>query len=314
MHIIADFVLLNSLIIVSCQIPTLFPQRNSIPNSFVENMQMVEIMSTSKSIVITGHSIGGAIASLLTLWLLCRLQTICSVICITFGSPMLGNESFSRAILQQRWAGYFCHVVSQHDIVPRLFFAPSCSFQFISEENKTQLFRVVLDSLGVVSKSDCKKSSFCPSGSYLFCTNKGAVCVDNGMLVIKLLYLLLLNGSQSSSLEDHFGYADFIQKVQWQFIENRSFMGGNLPESSYEAGITLALESLGIASHVMSSSFLVKYLHIPSNVAEQFSSRKSNVCSIGAISHVLILVPCSKGMKIALLLLILVFVWFVSLR
>ncbi|KAK4710005.1 hypothetical protein R3W88_004518 [Solanum pinnatisectum] len=214
--------------------------------------QMVEIMNTSKSIVITGRSIGGAIASLLTLWLLCRLQTICSVICITFGSPMLGNESFSRVILQKRWAGHFCHVVSQHDIVPRLFFAPSCSFQFISEENKTQLFRVVLDSLGVVSRGECK-SSFSPSGSYLFCTNKGAVCVDNGMVVIKLFYLTLLNGSQSSSFEDHLGYADFIRKVQWQFIENRSFMGGNIPESSYEAGITLALESLGIASHELNS-------------------------------------------------------------
>ncbi|KAJ8550202.1 hypothetical protein K7X08_033909 [Anisodus acutangulus] len=223
--------------------------------------QMVEIMNTTKSIVITGHSIGGAIASLLALWLLCHLQTICSVICITFGSPMLGNESFSRAILQERWAGHFCHVVSQHDIVPRLFFSPStplassCSFQFIShlsEENKTQLFRVVLASLEILSEGECK-SSFWPSGSYLFCTNRGAVCVDNGMLVIKLLYLTLLNGSPSSSLEDFLGYADFIQKVHWQFIENRSFMGGNLPESSYEAGITLALESLGIASHELNS-------------------------------------------------------------
>lgn len=249
---------------------------------------MVEIMNTSKSIVITGHSIGGAIASLLTLWLLCRLQTICSVICITFGSPMLGNQSFSRAILQKRWAGHFCHVVSQHDIVPRLFFAPSCSFQFISYENKTQLFHVVLDSLGVVSRGECK-SSFCPSGSYLFCTNKGAVCVDNGMVVIKLLYFTLLNSSQSSSLEDHLDYADFIQKVQWQFIENRSFTEGSIPKSSYKAGITLALESLGIASHVMPSSFLINYLHIPNNVAEQFSSRKSDVCIIGTISHVLIL-------------------------
>ncbi|KAK4360418.1 hypothetical protein RND71_019370 [Anisodus tanguticus] len=122
---------------------------------------MVEIMNTTKLIVITGHSIGGAIASLLALWLLCHLQTICSVICITFGSPMLGNESFSRAILQERWAEHFCHVVSQHDIVPRLFFSPSnplassCSFQFIShlsEENKTQLFRVVLASLGILSE------------------------------------------------------------------------------------------------------------------------------------------------------------------
>nr|XP_004231611.1 lipase-like PAD4 isoform X1 [Solanum lycopersicum] len=218
---------------------------------YIDNLfrdQMVEIMNTSKSIVITGHSIGGAIASLLTLWLLCRLQTICSVICITFGSPMLGNQSFSRAILQKRWAGHFCHVVSQHDIVPRLFFAPSCCFQFISYENKTQLFHVVLDSLGVVSRGECK-SSFCPSGSYLFCTNKGAVCVDNGMVVIKLLYFTLLNSSQSSSLEDHLDYADFIQKVQWQFIENRSFTEGSIPKSSYKAGITLALESLGIASH-----------------------------------------------------------------
>ncbi|XP_060175732.1 lipase-like PAD4 isoform X1 [Lycium barbarum] len=224
--------------------------------------QMVEIMNTTKSIVITGHSVGGAIASLLALWLLCHLQTICSVICITFGSPMLGNESFSRAILQERWAGHFCHLVSQHDIVPRLLFAPSiplasssCSFQFIShlsEENKTQLFRIVLFSLGVLSKGECK-SSFWPFGSFLFCTNTGAVCVDNGMLVIKLLYLTLLNGSLSSSLEDHLGYADFIQKFHWQFIENRSFMGGNLPESSYEAGITLALESLGIASHELNS-------------------------------------------------------------
>ncbi|KAK4348045.1 hypothetical protein RND71_034384 [Anisodus tanguticus] len=134
---------------------------------------------------------------------------------------MLGNESFSRAILQERWAGHFCHVVSQHDIVPRLFFSPSTplasssySFQLIShlsEENKTQLFRIVLASLGVLSKGECK-SSFWPSSSYLFCTNRGAVCVDNRMLVIKLLYLTLLNGLPSSSLEDHLGYADFIQK------------------------------------------------------------------------------------------------------
>lgn len=213
--------------------------------------QMVEIMSRSKSIVITGHSIGGAVASLLTLWLLCRLQTITSIICITFGSPMLGNDSLSRAILQQRWPGHFCHLVSHHDILPRLFFVPSSSFNFISHQNKTHLL-LLLDSLRLASKGE-SKTSFCPSGSYLFCTNKGAVCVDNGMLVIKLLYLTLLNGSQSSILEDRLGYADFIRKLHWQFIENRSLMGGNIPNSSYEAGLTFALESLGIASHESNS-------------------------------------------------------------
>ncbi|XP_075090329.1 lipase-like PAD4 isoform X1 [Nicotiana tabacum] len=241
-------------------------------DNFFRN-QMVEIMNTTKSLVITGHSVGGAIASLLALWLLSHLQTVCSVICITFGSPMLGNESYSQAILQERWAGHFCHVVSQHDIVPRLLFAPSptpliplasssCSFQFIfhlSEENKTLLFRIVLASLEVISKGECK-SSFWPFGSYLFCTNMGAVCVDNGMLIVKLLYLTLLNGSPSSSLDDHLGYTHFIQKVHWQFIESRCFVGGNLPEASYEAGITLALESLGIASHELNSEDAKKAL------------------------------------------------------
>ncbi|GMN61679.1 hypothetical protein TIFTF001_030743 [Ficus carica] len=91
---------------------------------------MLALRERCKFIVITGHSLGGATASLAALWLLCELQSVTTsppVLCITFGSPLLGNDSLSGAILRERWSGNFCHVVSNHDIMPRLLFAPSAT-------------------------------------------------------------------------------------------------------------------------------------------------------------------------------------------
>ena len=88
---------------------------------------MLDILKERKSLVLTGHSFGGAIASLIALWLLSYLHSISaflSVLYITFGSPRLGNKSLSQAILLERWAGNFIHVIVKHDIVPRLLFAP----------------------------------------------------------------------------------------------------------------------------------------------------------------------------------------------
>lgn len=92
--------------------------------------QVTELLKQNKPLIITGHSIGASAASLTALWLLCYLKSIfspLSVLCITFGAPLLGNESFSKAILNERWGGKFCHVVSSYDLMPRLFFAPLAS-------------------------------------------------------------------------------------------------------------------------------------------------------------------------------------------
>ncbi|KAI9165315.1 hypothetical protein LWI28_011674 [Acer negundo] len=188
--------------------------------------QMEELMKKSKSIVITGHSIRGTTASLSTLWLLSYLQSIpssLSVLCITFGSPLLGNESLSRAILRERWDGNFCHVVAKYDIMPRLFFSPG------GERMATS-------------------TSFWPFGSYFFCSEEGAICIDNASSVIKMMYLMLTMGSPSCTIEDHLRYGDYAARVSFQFLNQRSFMPGDLPESCYEAGIALALQSSGIAS------------------------------------------------------------------
>lgn len=243
---------------------------------------MLALTEKSKPIVITGHSLGGTVATLCTLWLLSYFQPVSSplqVLCITFGSPMLGNESLSKAVLRERWGGNFCNVVSKHDIMPRMLFAPQASFTQLHfpvllkywhlsmnsprfgmlaqlhDEVKAELFRLVMCHLEVIAQAgeEVAKSLFWPLGSYLFCSEEGAICVDNAVSVIKMMYLLLMTGSPCSSVEDHLKYGDYVEKVSLQFLKQSSFMQADIPESSYESGVAMALQSLGIYSQVVHS-------------------------------------------------------------
>ncbi|GLJ13080.1 hypothetical protein SUGI_0204810 [Cryptomeria japonica] len=81
-----------------------------------------EKVTEKKTVILAGHSFGGAIASLWTLWAL-EQRWENSPLCITFGCPLLGDKIFSRAIEREKWSPYFCHIVSRHDIVPRLCFS-----------------------------------------------------------------------------------------------------------------------------------------------------------------------------------------------
>ncbi|XP_057495138.1 lipase-like PAD4 [Actinidia eriantha] len=260
--------------------------------------QMYEIIKQSKSVVFTGHSIGGTIASLSTLWLLSYLQSISSplnVLCITFGSPLLSNESLSKFILQERWGGHFWHVVAKHDIVPRLLLAPLspltqlhallqywhlsmtsaqlpvtgqdfCSLAQnaslrqdivvqLPDEEKNRLFLFVLACAEASAKAGRSGGSsfFWPFGNYVFCTNEGAVCMDDGAAVVNLMHLMLVTGNASSSIEDHLKYEYYVEKVSMQFLKRTGFVEGEFFESSYEAGVTLALQSSEIASHELVS-------------------------------------------------------------
>nr|UWU45039.1 phytoalexin deficient 4 [Coffea arabica x Coffea canephora] len=248
----------------------------SFYSSPIFHNQMREITSNSKSVVFTGHSVGGTVASLSALWFLSCLQSLpssFSVICVTFGSPMLGNESLSKAILQERWGGNFLHVVAQHDIVPRLLFAPSdslfpylCSFfpfwhssmsnpsfkQLLAQcpdEMQAQFLHIVLNSLEALSAGGLNSGQgnlFWPFGSYIFCTSKGSICLDNAVSVIKMLHLMLAKSSPSSSIEDHLNYENYVGQVYWQILSSNNFQEGDLPDSSYEVGIALALQSSDI--------------------------------------------------------------------
>ncbi|KAL6339051.1 hypothetical protein AAG906_024202 [Vitis piasezkii] len=232
--------------------------------------QILTVIEKSKAVVMTGHSMGGAVASLSALWLLSHLQSTSSslpVLCITFGSPLLGNEALSRAILRERWAGNFCHVVSNHDFVPRLFLAPlpslstqqphfvrqfwhllMTSLQSVSET--IQLFRSVLPFVQASAATTGEgrvKSPFSPFGNYLFFSEEGAVCVNDAAAAVKMLELMFTTASPGSSIEDHLKYGDYVGKASWQLLMRKSFTQGEPPESSYEAGVALAVQSCGLA-------------------------------------------------------------------
>ncbi|KAL3721353.1 hypothetical protein ACJRO7_033791 [Eucalyptus globulus] len=242
--------------------------------------QIQEFLGKFKMIILTGHSYGATTASLTALWLLSYLQSIVSpisVLCLTFGTPLLGNESLCRAILRKRWGGSFCNVVSKLDVVPRLFFAPLTSLtpqldlllqfwqvamaspildQFVEElrkQNFDEFFGNIKDCVRDAAQSEggAKNSLYWPLGSYLFCSEEGAICLDNAASVVKMMHLMLEAVSPASSYEDHLKffqdhtkYGYYTKLLSLQFLKRINI--NSLSESSYEAGAFLTLQSSGI--------------------------------------------------------------------
>ncbi|MED6135463.1 defense response [Stylosanthes scabra] len=112
-------------------------------------------MTKEKQIVFTGHSSGAAVAILATLWVLEEYQINNNKtknhklpLCVTFGSPLIGNHIFSHATSRENWSHHFTHFVTTFDIVPRIFFTPFNSIQpvlnsilqLLNPESKTSVY------------------------------------------------------------------------------------------------------------------------------------------------------------------------------
>ncbi|KAI6700639.1 hypothetical protein NL676_014963 [Syzygium grande] len=94
----------------------------SLLNSLQDRLSPLktQVATSSKSIphIITGDCLGGSIASLFTL---CLLRTLDSAtknrpLCITFGSPLIGDGGFQQAISRYpTWSSCFLHVAHMDD-------------------------------------------------------------------------------------------------------------------------------------------------------------------------------------------------------
>ncbi|MDZ7932856.1 MAG: hypothetical protein U5N21_23585 [Rhodococcus sp. (in: high G+C Gram-positive bacteria)] len=91
--------------------------RMSLTTSMVRNM-----IAEGKRVVFTGHSLGGALATLATVRMLEEdLPAFQGKVgCVTFGAPLVGNSALSTKVRRQGWTRHFLHIVAKSDIVPRL--------------------------------------------------------------------------------------------------------------------------------------------------------------------------------------------------
>ncbi|WOK92986.1 hypothetical protein Cni_G01678 [Canna indica] len=87
-----------------------------------------------KQIVFTGHSSGGSIAVLAAIWFLEQYLKFedrgqVDPFCVTFGSPLVGDDVFAHALQRENWVQCFLHFVMAEDIIPRCLLAPLSSFK-----------------------------------------------------------------------------------------------------------------------------------------------------------------------------------------
>ncbi|CAN6702657.1 unnamed protein product [Malus baccata var. baccata] len=130
----------------------------NLTNLDIWRKKLVE-SSKSSRIVITGHSFGGAVATLFTLWLLQSLDLSKAKrpLCITFGSPLIGDEKLRKCVLEfSTWSSCFLNVASINDPVPKVF----------------------LTSQG---------SGYKPFGTFLLCSSSGGSCIEDADAILQLL-------------------------------------------------------------------------------------------------------------------------------
>ena len=113
--------------------------RRHLVTKYYYIIQVQKAVKENKQILFIGHSSGGSIANLATIWFLEKYLrsdspdnykiSPSSPLCVTFGCPLTGNHIFSHALRRENWARYFIHFVMRYDIVPRILLAPISSIK-----------------------------------------------------------------------------------------------------------------------------------------------------------------------------------------
>lgn len=249
------------------------------------NDQMHSLMSLKReqAVVFVGHSLGGAVATLATIWFLEKRIRQISPFCITFGSPFVGDARLGEAIGREDWSRIFFNVVSKYDIVPRMFLAPSESIaqpltvilphwasimskasMVVShppdqEACKTLLKNVLQHTSTIASNYTGESgltSMYRPFGTYMFCSTDGAVCIGDPEAVMKMLHFTMqcnegktLDEIASFCILEHTDYGNMLECITEHLFDTIT-MGITNPisGSSYEMGIALQLEAMGIGA------------------------------------------------------------------
>ncbi|KAF8028984.1 hypothetical protein BT93_E1606 [Corymbia citriodora subsp. variegata] len=180
---------------------------NSLPDELSGLKEKVVTSAKSKNpvpYIITGRSLGGSIASLFTLLLLNKLgPTKNTPLCITFGSPLLGDSNFQQAV--SPWNSCFLHLVHKDDTFPRLSFCPPTTNQ----------------------------SPFMPFSTFLLCSESGGACFEAPESVMKLLMSEIVGNKQSQRVD----YRNIIRCLQKRLIHGDCFKLNGEEADLYKTGV-----------------------------------------------------------------------------
>ncbi|GLJ48325.1 hypothetical protein SUGI_1020140 [Cryptomeria japonica] len=218
--------------------------------------EQIKEQKVEQPVIFMGNSIGGAMATLATIYFLDERLKKIYPLCITFGSPLVGNAALRESISSQDWLGRFCHVVSKHDFVPCMLLEPFESIALHlnsifsqgeiimgNDSDPIHACRELLDNVKCLGKS----SPYKPFGIYMICSTQGAACIEDSQDTLEMLILTLQsteeNGIADALISEHKSYGDKLKNV---FESGYSTRDSNIfSESSIEMGITLQLEAMG---------------------------------------------------------------------
>ncbi|PWA57594.1 alpha/Beta hydrolase fold protein [Artemisia annua] len=197
-----------------------------------------------KPLIVTGQSVGGYVAILFALWLNYVISTkgfdsskkaMIRPICITFGSPLVGDQALQHAISERPlWKSNFLNVVWKTDPIP--------SFRSSSGEYK-------------------------PFGTYLFCTQSGGfTCFEDDDAILEVLGATASSSTGNLQMQDYGNDLMLIkEKVFYRGVSDM----GEPRFSSLKAGIKLQLMEIDL---VDTSALIEK---IESKQAKMIRKRKS---------------------------------------
>ena len=183
-------------------------------------LPVLQLTEIEGQLIITGHSLGGSVASLFTL---CLLEVIniskpkCRPFCITFGSPLIGGFGLQHSM----WNSFFLHVVSNQDPVPGLFLPSGRS---------------------PPTSPHSQNTGYNPFGTYLLCSELGCACVDNPDLILELLKVI--SSEVAGGLQD-VDYGGILRNLKKRAICKGLPQVGERFADPFTAGIIMDLEIIG---------------------------------------------------------------------
>ncbi|KAM5563023.1 senescence-associated carboxylesterase 101 [Rosa sericea] len=181
--------------------------------------KLIELSKTSL-VIITGQSVGGSVATLFTLWLLKGLDLLKTKrpLCITFGSPLVGDEHLRQCVLQfTTWKSCFLHVASNQDPTPKHFLTRNTS-----------------------------GASYKPFGAFLLCSSSGCACSEDPDLILEQLVTTNSQSAQNQDPNIEFRYGQVLEDLKHKALCKSNSQSIERERDPLQASIVTQLLAIGV--------------------------------------------------------------------